>query len=78
MIQWPLLLVRHLEDQKILPTISPKKTYSGLFGGLIGSIVFIYLCELYFLSGFEFSFNGKRSIFPCFCVQHYWIYWRQF
>ena len=25
---------------KILPTISPKKTYSGLFGGLIGSIVF--------------------------------------
>jgi len=51
---------------KILPTISPKKTYSGLFGGLIGSIVFIYLCELYFLSGFEFSLTERDQYFLVF------------
>ena len=51
---------------KILPTISPKKTYSGLFGGLIGSIVFIYLSELYFLSGFEFSLTEKDQYFLIF------------
>ena len=51
---------------KILPTISPKKTYSGLFGGLIGSIVFIYLCELYFLSGFEFSITERDQYFLVF------------
>ena len=28
---------------KILPNISPKKTYAGLFGGLFGSIIFIIL-----------------------------------
>ena len=51
---------------KILPTISPKKTYSGLFGGLIGSIAFIYLCELYFLSGFEFSLTERDQYFLVF------------
>ena len=51
---------------KILPTISPKKTYSGLFGGLIGSIVFIYLCELYFLSGFEFTLTVRDQYFLVF------------
>ena len=51
---------------KILPTISPKKTYSGLFGGLIGSIVFIYLCELYFLSGFEFYLTERDQYFLVF------------
>ena len=51
---------------KILPTISPKKTYSGLFGGLIGSIVFIYLCELYFLSGFEFTLTERDQYFLVF------------
>ena len=51
---------------KILPTISPKKTFSGLFGGLIGSIVFIYLCELYFLSGFEFSLTERDQYFLVF------------
>ena len=51
---------------KILPKISPKKTYSGLFGGLIGSIVFIYLCELYFLSGFEFSLTERDQYFLVF------------
>ena len=51
---------------KILPTISPKKTYSGLFGGLIGSIVFIYLCELYFLSGFELSLTERDQYFLVF------------
>ena len=33
---------------KILPIISPKKTYSGLLGGLLGSIIFITLCDNYF------------------------------
>ena len=51
---------------KILPTVSPKKTYSGLFGGLIGSIVFIYLCELYFLSGFEFTLTERDQYFLVF------------
>ena len=51
---------------KILPTISPKKTYSGLFGGLIGSIVFIYLSEHYFLSGFEFSLTERDQYFLVF------------
>ena len=51
---------------KILPTISPKKTYSGLFGGLIGSIVFIYLCELYFLNGFEFYLTERDQYFLVF------------
>jgi phosphatidate cytidylyltransferase len=51
---------------KILPTISPKKTYSGLFGGLIGSIAFIYLCELYILSGFEFSLTERDQYFLVF------------
>ena len=51
---------------KILPTISPKKTYSGLFGGLVGSIVFIYLCELYFLSGFEFYLTERDQYFLVF------------
>ncbi len=51
---------------KILPNISPKKTYSGLFGGLIGSIVFIYLSEHYFLSGFEFSLTERDQYFLVF------------
>ena len=45
---------------KILPIISPKKTYSGLLGGLLGSIIFITLCDNYFLNGFT-SFNLSNT-----------------
>jgi len=52
---------------KILPIISPKKTYAGLFGGLFGSIVFIVLCDKYFLNGFsEFSLTNIDKIFLVF------------
>ena len=52
---------------KILPKISPKKTYSGLFGGLIGSIFFIYLADNYLLSNFDnFSLNNRDKIFLVF------------
>ena len=54
---------------KILPNISPKKTYAGLLGGLFGSIVFITVCDMYFLNGYtnfklsntdKFDFQLKR------------------
>ena len=49
---------------KILPIISPKKTYSGLLGGLLGSIVFITLCDMYFLNGFtNFYLSNTDKIF---------------
>ena len=56
-----------LGGPKILPKISPKKTYAGLFGGLIGSVLFIFLCDNYFLNSFtEFSLNNKDKIFLVF------------
>ena len=56
-----------LGGPKILPKISPKKTYAGLFGGLIGSVLFIFLCDNYFLNIFtEFSLNNKDKIFLVF------------
>ena len=56
-----------LGGPKILPKISPKKTYSGLFGGLVGSIIFILLCDNYFLNSFsEFSLNITDKIFLIF------------
>lgn len=56
-----------LGGPKILPKISPKKTYSGLFGGLFGSIIFILLCDNYFLNSFtEFSLNNTDKIFLIF------------
>jgi phosphatidate cytidylyltransferase len=56
-----------LGGPKILPKISPKKTYSGLFGGLVGSIIFILLCDNYFLNSFtEFSLNNTDKIFLIF------------
>ena len=52
---------------KILPKISPKKTYAGLFGGLFGSIIFIILCDKYFLNGFpEFYLTDIDKIFLVF------------
>ena len=49
---------------KILPIISPNKTYSGLLGGLLGSIVFITLCDMYFLNGFtNFYLSNADKIF---------------
>ena len=49
---------------KILPIISPNKTYSGLLGGLLGSIVFITLCDIYFLNGFtNFYLSNTDKIF---------------
>tara|TARA_B100001173_G_scaffold296601_1_gene292464 strand:+ start:987 stop:1445 length:459 start_codon:yes stop_codon:yes gene_type:complete len=52
---------------KILPNISPKKTYAGLFGGLFGSMIFIILCDKYFLNGFsEFSLTDIDKIFLVF------------
>jgi phosphatidate cytidylyltransferase len=56
-----------LGGPKILPKISPKKTYSGLFGGLVGSIIFIYLADNFFLSGFDnFSLNFRDKVFLLF------------
>jgi len=56
-----------LGGPKILPKISPKKTYSGLLGGLVGSIIFILLCDNYFLNSFtEFSLNNTDKIFLIF------------
>ena len=56
-----------LGGPKILPKISPKKTYAGLFGGLIGSVLFIFLCDNYFLNSFtEFSLSNKDKIFLVF------------
>ena len=56
-----------LGGPKILPKISPKKTYSGLLGGLVGSIIFILLCDNYFLNSFsEFSLNITDKIFLIF------------
>ena len=52
---------------KILPNISPKKTYAGLFGGLFGSIIFIILCDKYFLNAFsDFSLTNTDKIFLVF------------
>ena len=49
---------------KILPIISPNKTYSGLLGGLLGSIVFITLCDMYFLNSFtNFYLSNTDKIF---------------
>ena len=56
-----------LGGPKILPKISPKKTYSGLFGGLAGSIIFIYLADNFFLSSFDnFSLNFRDKVFLVF------------
>ena len=56
-----------LGGPKILPKISPKKTYSGLFGGLAGSIIFIYLADNFFLIGFDnFSLNFRDKVFLLF------------
>ena len=56
-----------LGGPKILPKISPQKTYSGLFGGLVGSIIFIYLADNFFLSGFDnFSLNFRDKVFLIF------------
>ncbi len=38
-----------LGGPKIIPNISPNKTYAGLIGGLFGSIMFIFLIDKYFL-----------------------------
>tara|TARA_Y100000748_G_C15492544_1_gene487029 strand:+ start:481 stop:1149 length:669 start_codon:yes stop_codon:yes gene_type:complete len=42
--------------KKIVPSISPNKTYSGLIGGLIGSIVFICLFDRFI---FDLTFIEK-------------------
>jgi len=56
-----------LGGPKILPKISPKKTYLGLFGGLVGSIIFIYLADNFFLSSFDnFSLNFRDKVFLVF------------
>ena len=61
------IIGKTLGGPKILPKISPKKTYAGLFGGLIGSVLFIFLCDNYFLNIFtEFSLNNKDKIFLVF------------
>ena len=61
------IIGKTLGGPKILPKISPKKTYSGLFGGLFGSIIFILLCDNYFLNSFtEFSLNNTDKIFLIF------------
>ena len=58
-----------LGGPKILPKISPQKTYSGLFGGLLGSIIFIYLADNFFLSGFDnFSLNFRDKVFLLFIL----------
>ena len=67
MIQWHLLLEKQLEDQKFFQILVQKKTYAGLFGGLFGSIIFIILCDKYFLNGFSnFSLTNVDKIFLVF------------
>ena len=38
-----------IKGPKILPNISPNKTVSGFFGGLVGSIIFFSYCNEYIL-----------------------------
>ena len=50
-----------------LTKISPKKTYAGLIGGLLGSIIFIYLSDKFFLNGFSnFYLTDLDKIFLVF------------
>ena len=52
---------------KIIPNISPNKTYAGLIGGLFGSIIFIFLSDKYFLDGFtNFYLTNMDKIFLIF------------
>ena len=58
-----------LKGPKILPNISPKKTISGFFGGLAGSIIFICSCNEYIFpifSDFQMSITDQFvMIFTC-------------
>jgi len=58
-----------LKGPKILPNISPKKTISGFFGGLAGSIIFICSCNEYIFpifSDFQMSITDQFvMIFIC-------------
>ena len=58
-----------LKGPKILPNISPKKTISGFFGGLVGSIIFICSCNEYIFpifSDFQMSITDQFvMIFTC-------------
>ena len=58
-----------LKGPKILPNISPKKTISGFFGGLVGSIIFICSCNEYIFpifSDFQMSITDQFvMIFIC-------------
>lgn len=56
-----------LGGPKIIPNISPNKTYAGLIGGLFGSIIFIFLSDKYFLDGFtNFYLTNMDKIFLIF------------
>ena len=56
-----------LGGPKIIPNISPNKTYAGLIGGLFGSIMFIFLSDKYFLDGFtNFYLTSMDKIFLIF------------
>lgn len=56
-----------LGGPKIIPNISPNKTYAGLIGGLFGSIMFIFLIDKYFLDVFtNFYLTNMDKIFLIF------------
>ena len=56
-----------LGGPKIIPNISPNKTYAGLIGGLFGSIIFIFLSDKYFLDVFtNFYLTNMDKIFLIF------------
>ena len=56
-----------LGGPKIIPNISPNKTYAGLIGGLFGSIMFIFLSDKYFLDVFtNFYLTNMDKIFLIF------------
>lgn len=41
---------------KVMPSVSPKKTWQGSVGGILGSIIAGYLCWNYLLSNFNVGF----------------------
>ncbi len=41
---------------KVMPSVSPKKTWQGSVGGIVGSVIAGFICWNYFLSNYQVSF----------------------
>jgi len=60
---------RRFGGKKIAPSISPSKTWAGLYGGIVGASLILMATWLLILSAIS-AFGSKPQTFPGIIVQH--------